>query len=377
VPSRDPAEQHRVSTSLELLFDLCFVGAVSQAAAGLHHFLGLGEPGRGLTAFALVFFAIWWAWMNFTWFASAYDTDDVPYRLLTLVQIAGALILAAGVSRIMLSRDFSLGVTGYVVMRLALVVQWVRAGRGDPERRRTTYRYAAGVGAVECCWVVFLLVPHGIAQNVVLPALVLVELAVPAWAERTGSTTWHPHHISERYGLFTLIVLGESVLAATTAIQSEADQSGFDRGLLGVAAGGLLIVFGMWWVYFAVPAHDLLTSMRRAFVWGYGHYLIFGSAAAVGAGLGLAVEQGRGGDHLSATAAGAAVTVPVAVYLVALWLLHLRPHSVRGLHRYVTPIAAALILAATFAPAAVLVTGLIMAGLVAYKAGHPYAAEAG
>ena len=97
--ARDPGQVHRASTPLELLFDLCFVVAVSQAAAQLAHGVEDDHMGPALLGYAMVFFGIWWAWMNFTWFASAYDTDDVPYRLLTLVQMAGALVLAAGDAR--------------------------------------------------------------------------------------------------------------------------------------------------------------------------------------------------------------------------------------------------------------------------------------
>src|SRR4051794_31325905 len=96
---RSGAEPHRAATPLELLFDLCFVVAVAQASGALRHALGEHRPGHAVLGYAAVFFAIWWAWVNFTWFASAYDTDDVPYRLTTLVQIGGALILAAGVPR--------------------------------------------------------------------------------------------------------------------------------------------------------------------------------------------------------------------------------------------------------------------------------------
>ena len=97
MPPRDPGEEHRASTPLELLFDLCFVVAVGQASADLHHSLAAGHVWHGLAGYLSVFFAIWWAWMNFSWFASAYDRDDVLYRLLTLVQMAGVLVLATGV----------------------------------------------------------------------------------------------------------------------------------------------------------------------------------------------------------------------------------------------------------------------------------------
>src|SRR4051794_11804429 len=96
--ARASDEPHRVSTPLELFFDLCFVVAVAQASALLHHAISENHAPEGVRSYLMVFFAIWWAWMNFTWFASAFDTDDVVYRLTTLVQITGALVLAAGIA---------------------------------------------------------------------------------------------------------------------------------------------------------------------------------------------------------------------------------------------------------------------------------------
>ena len=90
---RDTEEEHRTATPLELFFDLTFVVAVAQAGASVHHGFVTGDAGHALVVFPLVFFAIWWAWMNFTWFASAYDTDDVPYRIAVFVVMTGVLIL--------------------------------------------------------------------------------------------------------------------------------------------------------------------------------------------------------------------------------------------------------------------------------------------
>jgi low temperature requirement protein LtrA len=95
--ARDTGERHRASTPLELLFDLTFVVAVAAAAAQLAHAIVEDHAAQGLLGYLMVFFAIWWAWMNFTWFASAHDRDDTPYRLVTLVQMSGVLVLAAGV----------------------------------------------------------------------------------------------------------------------------------------------------------------------------------------------------------------------------------------------------------------------------------------
>lgn len=359
---RDPGEAHRVATPLELLFDLCFVVAVAQAGGRLVHAVTQGHPGHGVAGYAMVFFAIWWAWMNFTWFASAYDTDDVPYRLTTLVQIAGVLILAAGVSRGFDRMDYSIVVVGYVVMRLALTTQWLRAARGERGGARTTaLRYAAGVVLVQTGWVAFGFLPRGDTQVWVFLVLVAAELAVPMWAERNSPTPWHPHHIAERYGLFTLIVLGETVAAATAAVQRALGQSS-STDLLPIAAGGLLIVFSAYWIYFVVPIHEHLRSDGRPFIWGYGHYLVFSMAAAIGAGLQVAIEQVTGSALISTMSAATAVTVPTAGFVFFTWLLHARHHTPTPGQQAVLPLAAAAILACTFAGSwAVLCAGIVAA----------------
>ncbi|HKD98591.1 MAG TPA: low temperature requirement protein A, partial [Micromonosporaceae bacterium] len=282
--ARATDEEHRAATPLELLFDLCFVVAVAQAGARLHHALTAGEVGHGVGSYLMVFFAIWWAWVNFTWYASAYDTDDGAYRLITLVQMTGALILAAGVPRAFDRGDFTVVVIGYVVMRLALVTQWIRAAVSDPEHRVTALRFAAGITIVQAGWVARLALPDALLVPSFL-VLVAGELLVPVWAERAKGTTWHPGHIAERYGLFTLIVLGESILASTTAIQVAFDAGGQRRELFELTAAGLVTVFGMWWLYFDRPGHEVLASASSGFFWGYGHYLVFASIAAVGAGV--------------------------------------------------------------------------------------------
>ncbi|MFE9401971.1 low temperature requirement protein A [Streptomyces sp. NPDC006530] len=360
--ARSRHESHRASTPLELFFDLCFVVAVAQAGARLVHALAEGHVGAGLAGYAVVFFAIWWAWMNFTWFASAYDTDDPLYRVVTLVQITGVLILAAGVPRAFDDGDFTIAVIGYIVMRLALTSQWLRAaatGR-DAAERRVCLRYAAGLVVCQLGWVGMLFVPES-AHIWVFPLLVLAELSVPLLAERDHTTSWHPHHIAERYGLFTLIVLGETVSAATIAVQEALDEHDELGDLLPLAAGGLLIVFAAWWIYFAVPIHDHLRSNREAFAWGYGHYAVLASAAAIGAGLEVAIEQTVGKAHISAVSAAAAVTVPAALFLLTVWLLHAR-HFKRGLvQQLILPVAAVLVLLCTFAGRA----GVPLAGAVA------------
>jgi low temperature requirement protein LtrA len=327
--ARSSQEPHRASTPLEAFFDLCFVVAVAAAGVPLHHSVAEHRVAFGVGHFLLVFFAIWWAWMNFTWFASAYDTDDDVYRITTLVQIAGALVLAAGIEPAFDNGDFRVVTIGYVIMRLALVGQWLRAARSDRERRPVALRYAAGVVVVQVLWLFRLLLPDALLLAAFL-LLVVAELAVPIWAERGrgGPTTFHPHHIVERYGLFTLIVLGETASAVTLAVRGVLDEGGHETGpLLELAGAGLVIVFALWWIYFDRSAHNLLNTLRGSMMWGYGHYFIFAAAAAVGAGLSVAVDHAVGAAEISDTLNGYAVAVPVAVYLFFVWLLHLRPHQ--------------------------------------------------
>ena len=360
--ARDQAERHRAATPLELLFDLCFVVAVSQAGAQLHHSLAENDLGHGVVNYLVVFFAIWWGWVNFSWFASAFDTDDVLYRLATFVQIAGALVVAAGVSRAW-QHDLTMIVAGYVLMRLAMVIQWLRAAGTDPAHRPTALRYALGVTVVQIGWILRLALP----DSWFLPSflvLVVAELLVPAWAERATTTTWHARHIAERYSLFTLIVLGESVLAATNAIQ-EALSSGHSAGkLIAIAAAGLVTVFCMWWLYFDQPGHRRLEQVS-SWVWGYGHYVIFASAAAVGVGLQIAVDHDTHTAHLGDLAAGMAITVPVALYLLSVWLLHIGPRNECRPIAVAFPLVSVLVLAMSFTPVPVYLTAVLVAALVA------------
>jgi low temperature requirement protein LtrA len=368
--ARNTEEPHRASTPLELLFDLCFVVAVSQAARELNASLALNHIGTGIVGYLAVFFAIWWAWVNFTWFASAYDNDDLVYRLLTFVQIVGVLILAAGVPSAFVHGDFAVMTIGYVVMRIALVAQWLRAARGEPSGRSAARRYAVAITLVQVGWVVRLFLPQP-AGEVMFCVLALAEMLVPAWAERGGrGTSWHPQHISERYGLFTLIVLGECVEAATVAMQS-ATRSGLSAPQVGVAAGGLLLIFELWWWYFEHPSEEGLRESRNlAFLWGYAHYAVFGSVAALGAGLEVAVESTRRGSGVSPTTAGVTIAVSVAVYLVVTGAVQVRLNPTGVLKtRFIIPFAALILVVGWNARAlsigiALPVLGVIVFGLV-------------
>ncbi|MEA9986953.1 MULTISPECIES: low temperature requirement protein A [Subtercola] len=338
---RDKHEPHRAASSLELFFDLVFVVAVSLAAESLHHLETDGHAAAGVGAYLMVFFAIWWAWMNFTWFATAFDNDDWLYRVTTIAQMAGVLVLAAGVPSAMQEGTLSVVTYGYVIMRLAMVSQWLRVAADAPEYRKTALRYAAGITIVQALWVLRLLLPDslGVASFIVLA---LAEMAVPIIAERNAVTPWHNHHIAERYGLFTLVVLGEGLLGSANAIIDGLRDAEHVYPLILLAACALVIVAMMWWMYFQVPQHDKFGSLRRSLTFGYTHYVIFAAAAAVSAGIEVGVSQQSGGVELSPVAAAATLTVPVAVFVLATWALAIRP-TARPVTNVVLPVAAGLI----------------------------------
>ena len=282
------------------------------------------------------------------------------------------LVLAAGVPRALDARDFGFVTLGYVMMRMAVVGQWLRAAASHPGGRPCALRYAAGITLAQLGWVARLALPDAAGMTVFF-VLVAVELAVPFWAEGVARTPWHPGHIAERFGLFTLIVLGESVLSATVGVQTALDGAARFADLAPVVVGGILVVFCMWWLYFEMPTEEAVARIRAdyterlsgGFVWGYGHYVVLASAAAVGAGLAVAVDQATHHSALTDIQAGFALTVPVMVFVLTVWALHYTVKTPGPLRAFAVPAAAVLVLASTFTPESVLATGAVLATLIA------------
>lgn len=328
---RDPRETHRAATPLELLFDLTFATCFSLAASHLASVLAEGHYIAGLVGFGFASFAICWAWINFSWFSSAYDTDDWVFRIVTMVQMIGVLVLAAGLPRMFSSiersgrLDNSVMVLGYVIMRLALVFQWLRAARDDPARRRVCLTYAATISIAQVGWVAQIVVGFSAAEAIILGSiLALIELSGPVLAERrAGGTPWHAHHIAERHSLFAIIALGEGVVGTVAALSAVVDRHGWTLDAVLVGLAGMGLTFGMWWAYYLVPSGETLHRRRdRALAWGYVQILIVTSIVATGAGLRVAAYFIEGRARITTVAAVLAVAVPVVVFLGLLHALY-------------------------------------------------------
>jgi low temperature requirement protein LtrA len=328
---RDPHEEHRTATPLELLFDLTFVIAFGLAASQFAHALAEAHYFAAVIGFGFASFAICWAWINFSWFASAYDTDDWIFRIVTMVQMTGVLVLAIGLPRMFASiehgkpLDNSIMVMGYVIMRAAMAFQWLRAARQDPARRRACLAYVVAIAVAMAGWVTQIVVDFTVGATFVIGGLLLlVEMMGPVIAERRdGGTPWHPHHIAERYSLFAIIALGEGVVGTVATLSAAVEEHGWtlDAALVCIAGTGL--TFGMWWVYYTLPSGPVLHAHRnRSFVWGYGLIVPIAAIVATGAGLHVAAYFIEGKAHISALATVLTVAIPVGVYLLSIYALY-------------------------------------------------------
>ena len=336
---RDPREHHRSSTPLELLFDLTFVVSFSLAGDQLAHYLAEGHISTAVWGFLFVLLSVCWAWINFTWFASAFDTDDWFQRVLTMVQMVGVIVLALGIAPVFESIDkgepfdFRVVASGYIVMRLSLLAMWLRVAVQDPNYRRIALRYAVSNVLIQAGWAVvaFLQLDNAPLVAAIIVLLWALELAGHPYAtwgavdndRHWQGTPWNARHIVERYGLFVLITLGEGILGTITAVSALVARSGWTGETILVAVAGTGLTFGLWWTYFVVPSAPVLRRHReRKWTWGYGHIILFGGLAAVGGGLHVAAYAAEGETTIGTLGVVLSVAIPVLVFCLTYFILY-------------------------------------------------------
>ncbi|MEU4564637.1 low temperature requirement protein A [Actinoplanes sp. NPDC023936] len=331
-PLRPPdlnQESDRSATRLELFFDLAFVLFVARCA----DILAKDETWHGALIFAAVLSIGWWAWASTTLYANRFDTDDAVFRLLTLTAMAGVVVMAAAVDKIdgAAGRWFAIG---YVLIRLALIAGYLRVWRHVPEARSTARLYLIGHGMGAAFWLVSLAVPTP-ARYWLWGAGVLADVVWPTAAARLkDAVPLHLEHLPERFGLFVILVLGESVAAVVTGLHD----AGWDAAVLVTAGCAFVSAAGLWWIYFDLSggaAKRRLTTEGDVTKHGvhdfyvYVHLPLAVSLAAVAVGLEHAVLHGAD-DHLSAGTRGV-LGIATAGYLfsAALMQAHLG-RRVRG-----------------------------------------------
>jgi len=360
---RDPAEEGRAGSSLEIFYDLVFVVAFSVASTQLAHFVAEGHYRTATLGYLLATFSAIWAWINFAWFASAFDTDDWLFRLLALVQMLGIAIMAIGIPAVFTSIDagehpaITVMVIGYIVMRVGMVAQWVRAGLSSPDSRRTCFTYAVTTLVAQAGWVFLALAPLNLRDTLIGAVICVgVEIGGPWYAEtKVQPTPWNPDHIAERYATLTVITLGEGVVGTVALLQALIERTGWSQQtiILGLTAMG--VTFAMWWLYFLLPNGEALREFpQRCFGFGYGSIPLLMACAAVGAGLHVVALWIENESHISDFAVVGALALPVGVFSIG--LLVINAYLTRGQED------GAILGWAAVAAVIPLVTGLVLAG---------------
>ncbi|MCA2214700.1 low temperature requirement protein A [Jidongwangia harbinensis] len=313
-------ESNRSATRLELFFDLAFVLFVARCA----DLLAKDETWSGALTFTAVLTIGWWAWASTTLYANRFDTDDAIFRLLTLAGMAGVVAMAASVDKLdaTTSRWFALA---YVVLRVVLIAGYLRAWRVLPDARRTIRPYLLGHSAGAAVWLISLAVPTP-ARYVLWGVGVAVDLVGPTLAARLkDAIPLHMEHLPERFGLFVILVLGESVAAVVTGVHD----GGWTAGVVATAAFAFLVAAAVWWSYFDLSGgvakrrllqegHDRTRQGVHDF-YVYAHLPIAVSLAAVAVGLEHAVVHGADG-HLS-TGTRAVLGIGLAGFLASAALI--------------------------------------------------------
>ena len=289
-PIRLRARNHTVKpvSWLELFFDLIFVAAVGQVAVPLAHDYSFA----GLVRFAFLFLLIWMAWLGHTMFNTRFLSDDPLQRLLTLVQIFAIAIMAANAKEALSSRDAAGFAAAYAVMRIVLVLQYLRA-RAVTEARRLVSTQALGLGVAAAFWLsaAFLDAPM---RFWVWGCALSIEFITPTIAYRiTHAVPPDPSHLPERFGLFTIILIGESVMATMRGIES---QEGWSVQAASSAFFGLCLTFAFWCWYFdhSGATEDRHVRSRkdesRFQVWCYSHFALYLSIVVAGIGVEHAIS---------------------------------------------------------------------------------------
>jgi low temperature requirement protein LtrA len=273
----------RHATWLELFYDLIFVVVISQLA----HNLDLDFSFYGFLSFLALFVPVWWSWTGAAFYATRFDTDDLGHRLLILLQMIGAAALAVNVSD-GLGKDSSGFALSYAAIRVILVVEYMRTGRSKPFSSASPLirRYTRGFLCAAVVWIISAFIPPPF-RFVLWGIGLVIDFATPITARRLPQFAPHISHLPERMGLFTIIVLGESITGVVAGVSGIE----FDIYSMIVLGLGLSIPFSLWWLYFDSVDGAPIRAVREKgrigvyALWLYGHFPLVVAFTSVGVGI--------------------------------------------------------------------------------------------
>ncbi|MEL6983164.1 MAG: low temperature requirement protein A [Actinomycetota bacterium] len=262
---------------LELFYDLVYVATLIQ----IGNFLSDNPNLLGFGQFLVLLFVVWWAWTGETAFQNRYYIDDITHRLLVLLQMFGVAAMGLSVSEAFgsLSAQFALS---FVLVRSLLAVMWVRAYRAHQPSRSLAVGYLIGFVGGIAIWLGSIALPEDVRWVAWLAAIVfeIVFFSRPTMIRATVSWAPDDHHFVERFGIFTIIVLGEAFVKVLDDAQGTS--LGTDQMLSGMAL--LTLLFGLWWLHFSDTADELydLNSNIKPLAWSYGHLFLAASLVMYG-----------------------------------------------------------------------------------------------
>jgi low temperature requirement protein LtrA len=368
-------DEERSASRLELFFDLAFVLVVAELAIALREDV---SP-RGAATFAGLFALVWWSWVSSTLYANRFDHDDVVYRLYKLASMAAVIGLAAAATDATGER-YAVFVGCQLLLRAILLLQYHRAYRHIADARPVARLYMAGAAVGALLWAASLVVPRPVGFGL-WAAAVVVEALVPLVATRSSADVpLHIEHLPERFALFVILVLGESVAGVAHGLYD----SSWTPSAIPVALLSFVLAAALWWSYFDLAgarAKRLLneageSSDRVHDVYVFGQLPLTLALASIGAGIELAVVESGAGEVPTGTRL--LLAGGVALYLVSMTVTD-TGMSRRARHRWWWPLAAAAVALVDVAlelPAvlivgalAVLVSAVVVTGLVQRSTG--------
>lgn len=285
-PPRLRTEDDRAATRLELFFDLAYVLVIHQLAIGLKDDLGW----HGVAVFAGLFAITWWSWVTTTLYANRFDTNDVLYRVLKLAATFAVAVMAASAGTAIGGNGTVAFGIGYIATRVILAGLYFRARRHIADVRVTIDLYLAATIISAMIWTVSLFTPSPFTY-VLWAVGIAIEAAAPFAATRWGQNVpLHLDHLPERFGLFVILVLGESISAVVLGMHD----TSWAWSSLSVAALGFTIAAAVWWMYFDIAGaeakfeiqdDDRAVGSGRADGYVYGHLPLTLGVALLGVGI--------------------------------------------------------------------------------------------
>ena len=350
----EPTIGERHASWLELFFDLVFVLAVAQVARILAENTDTG----GILRYAALFIPVWWSWVGYTFYADRFETDEAAYRIL---MFSGMLAVSA--FALCLGGAFSAaGDAPFVICRVlvsgVLVALFIRAAFYIPLARAYSLQFVKGLSLACGIWLVSLLVPPPY-RYILWGLAVVTELATPFLNLRNArAIPIDRSHIPERLGLFTIIVLGEAVIATAMG----AAQTAWTVRSVATAAIGFAMAAAIWWINFDFLEDSAVKSraLFPRFIYLYGHFFIVASIVAVGIGVEHAIkESGEGHLHLPPLAL---LGGGMAIYLAAIMVIKLASENCNLFYTRLMSIAVSLgmIYAGQFLPPVLSVAGFFL-----------------